>query len=131
MRETFSEDIKQYHSEEILMILYILSSDLSTYSDSTLISFTEDIEGRIDVLFEANFLNSLTHFLPINSDFMGEFIELKNLVTILYSSEWYKKLKNNSNENIINIKKLAFSILKKLKIEYIEPLKYSDENLKI
>ena len=117
------EKIIKYHIEEIKLILFILSTDLSDYDEDTLILFTEAIEGRIDVLFSFDFISDLNENLKINKDITDKFEILRRKVIKIYSKQWHEKLKKN-NEDIIEIRQLAKVILKLSDINYIEPLNY-------
>jgi hypothetical protein len=130
MALTTKEEIKRFHYEEILLILFICSSDLSYYDDSDLIDFAELIEGRADILFEPSYLQKYSDYFEINSDTLEDFSELRGLIMNLYGSQWHTRISEN-NSDWVEIKILARTILNKLKITYIEPKKYIDDYLEI
>ena len=123
--------MEKYYFEEIILILLILKSDLSTYSYDDLMSFNECIEGRIEVLFTKDFLLSLNEVYVFNSVIIDVFEKLKNDVIILYESQWFKKLAETSPE-IVSIRLHASMILAELKISDKEdPKKFSETHLNI
>jgi hypothetical protein len=51
---TTEQKIRRYHSEETKLILFICSTDLSDWNEEESGGFAEDIEVRVEVLFEAD-----------------------------------------------------------------------------
>jgi hypothetical protein len=122
--------VEQYHYEEIVHILLILTSDLSKYNEDDLVAFSESIEGRIDILFTKEFLSTLDKTFGFTDEIINQLIIFKKKVTDLYESQWHNKFKT-FKENYSDIRLLASEILKALEIEYIDPKRFSDEHLKI
>jgi hypothetical protein len=131
MTKSKNDKIKKYHFEEIVLILLVLASDLSRYDEDIISSFSEDIEGRIEVLFTKDFLSSLSDDFGISEVIILELEKLKNLVIGLYGSQWVKKKLINSNEETTIIKVSASHILDKLKIEKHDPKEFSEKHLNI
>lgn len=125
-----NDKIERYHFEEIVLILLILASDLSNYVGDDLESFSESIEGRIEVLFTRDFLSSFNKDYGINDKMTFELEELKNQVIKLYESQWIKKM-IGSNQEISLIRLKASKILNELKIKNNDPKKFSEEHLNI
>ena len=125
-----AQELKRFHLDEIRLILFICASDLSNYADNELVSFSEDIEGRIDVLFESTFLHSITDFINIDNDTIQDFQKLRNTLTNLYSNQWHNKMRDNKT-HWFNVRILSLDILQKLRLEYIEPLTFVKNNLDI
>jgi len=130
MKKMKNDKIERYHFEEIVLILLILASDLSKYVEDDLESFSESIEGRIEVLFTKDFLSSFNEYYGINDKIAFELEELKNHVIKLYASQWIKKL-ISSNKEIAFIRLNASKILNELKIRNKDPKKFSEEHLNI
>ena len=126
---TTEEKIKRYHSEEILLILFICYTDLSCYTDVELVGFTEAIEGRIEVLFESDYLLGLEDHFQITSDILRNFKSLKEFLTSLYSSRWSQKMKDKLIWSKANT--LSCELLKKLNIDWIEPKEFIENHLDI
>lgn len=124
------DKIMEYHSKEIIYILLILSSNLSFYNNDELIALSEDIEGRIEVLFEENNLIEFKNLLPIKDIDIEIFKEIKEKTMSLYKPQWYKALIINSKK-IKEIRELSKNLLNRLSISYVEPFEYSDKNLNI
>jgi hypothetical protein len=125
-----NENIEKYHFEEIILILLILASDLSDYDENDLVLFSEDIENRIEVLFNKDFLNSLDKKYGLTDSNILHLEELKLYVVNLYESNWIKKLVSLSFETDL-IKKNAINILKEMQIQYCEPNKFAEDHLNI
>ena len=125
-----NDKIERYHFEEIVLILLILASDLSNYVGDDLESFSESIEGRIEVLFTRDFLSSFNKDYGINDKMTFELEELKNQVIKLYESQWIKKM-IGSNQEISLIRLKASKILNELKIKNNDPKKFSEGHLNI
>ncbi|MES2588050.1 MAG: hypothetical protein V4622_03660 [Bacteroidota bacterium] len=122
--------IEKYHFEEIVYILFILSSDLSMYEEDDLLNFAEDIEGTIEVLFKKDYLITLNKKFGFSPEMMSELEDLKFDVINLYESQWFIKLKEKTPQ-IEEIRFKALQILKKMKIKSDDPLKFSDGHLNI
>jgi len=123
------QEILQFHYEELIYILMILSSDLKKYKEEELIIFAEAIT-RLETLSDIKFLKKLKLINPnFNEEIIKKVINLKKILSEIYTGQWYKKLKNN---NIIN-KAFAVSkkILEELKEEYVEPIEYSRKNMEV
>src|SRR5688572_8528485 len=120
------EKIKKFHYEEILLILYICSTDLSEYDDDDLVIFTEDIEGRVEVLFEPDFLRELAPFLYVNDQILSDFKQLRDILVGLYESQWHRKLRESELNN--NLRAIAEKILNTLNVDYVEPNTFKDNN---
>lgn len=123
--------IAKYHYEEIVLILLILSSDLSMYEEEDLVSFTEAIEGRIGILFEKEFLKSYEKKWDVMSPLIEDFEILRLKTEALFSPQWHIKLKAASDSNIDEIKGIATRVLKGLGVEYVEPKSYSETHLDV
>jgi len=126
---TSEQKIKRYHSKEIMLILFICSTDLSNYNDEDLVCFAEAIEGRIEVLFEPAYLLSLTDRLAITPSILKDFQSLKQYLTSLYASRWSRKMKDDAVWEKSNV--LSSGLLKKLNIDWIEPNEFIENHLKI
>lgn len=124
------DKIYKYHFEEIVFILLILASELSKYNKDELDSFNEAIEGRIEVLFNRDFLLNLGEKYGITDNVISELEDLKELVVSLYESQWMKKLLRKTKQ-IEMIRSIANGILKTLRIESTDPKRFSDEHLTI
>jgi hypothetical protein len=124
------QEIKRHHFDEIRLILFICVSDLTNYSDNELVSFAEDIEGRIEVLFEPTFLHSISDFIQIDNDTIQDFQNLRNTLTNLYSNQWHNKMRDDKT-HWFKVRHLSLDILQKLKLDYIEPLTFVRNNLDI
>ncbi|GAB2616841.1 hypothetical protein GCM10027035_11500 [Emticicia sediminis] len=124
------EKIKRYNFDEIRLILFICTTDLTDYSDENLVCFVEAIEGRVEVLFEPTFLFSISELLKIDNSSILNFHSLKISLQNLYSPQWHKKMKED-NINWLNIRKLAIHILQEQELNYIEPLIFLDKNLEV
>ncbi|HVU56936.1 MAG TPA: hypothetical protein VHD83_17865 [Puia sp.] len=123
------ERYKKYHYEEILLILFICSSNLNQYSEEDLVDFSEDIEGRIEDLFEPEFLKSLDGFIETDESIIRDFNELKVRLINMYDSEWHEKLRDSAiNKDLTT---MAAHILNKLEVSYIEPKLFKEEYLNI
>lgn len=109
-------------------MLYILSSDLSTYDEDKVVNFVDNLEGDIELLLEPDFLASLNQFLEVEVQTIQRFVELKDKVVSLYAPQWHNKL-TEDNDTIKGIRNLAKTILKELHIDYIEPVTYMDNHL--
>ena len=120
--------IKRYHSDEIRLMLFICATDLTDYNRDDLIIFTECIEGRIEVLWTTEYLNSIHEFIYVGNLAMKKFLELKTILQGQYSSQWHKKMTSSSWTDII---KLSHEILGLLKLEYQEPISFMDNNLEV
>ncbi|GGD36417.1 hypothetical protein [Flavobacterium orientale] len=125
-----AQKIKKYHSDEIRLILFICATDLTKYSDDELVNFTEDIEGRIEVLFEPTFLSSISDYIQIDKGIIKDFHKLRNTLTNLYSSQWHKKMKDNKTY-WFKVNNLSLDILQKLRLNYIEPLTFIENNFEV
>ncbi|MBC8882563.1 hypothetical protein H9X57_01570 [Flavobacterium piscinae] len=125
-----NKKLEKYHFEEIVLILLILATDLSNYDENNLELFGEDIEGRIESLFTKEFLNSLDKKYGFDDKIIFKLEELKLIVINLYESNWIKKL-TYTNIEIDKIKIKSISILKDLKISYVEPEKFAESHLNI
>lgn len=130
MEEDRNEKILRYHYEEIVLILIILAYDLKKYSDDDLSSFSEAIEGRVEVLFRAEFLSKLEAKNYIPEGLISKFEDLKNNIVRFYESGWMKKLLKQ-DKPILAVKRKALEILIELKIEENDANKYSDSHLNI
>lgn len=131
MKSDKMSKIEKYHVEEIILILLILSSDLSKYHDDELSSFSEDIEGRIEVLFTKDFLQSLNKKIALTEDIVSELENLKALVINLYESQWIKKLIEPSNRKVELIRLKAHQVLDDLNITYTDPKEFAEEHLDV
>lgn len=121
------EKIINYHKEEIIYILLILSEDLHLYKEDDLVSFTEAIEGRIDELFQKENIIYFLKEYKINDNVIQEIENLKNKVINLYAPQWRNKLA--SEEEMRDIKTLVTQILETLNIPKIKPLQYLENHL--
>lgn len=121
------EKIINYHKEEIIYILLILSDDLFLYDKDDLVNFTEAIEGRIDELFQRENIIYFLKEYEINDKVIEEIEKLKNKVIYLYSPQWRDKLANE--EEMQDIKKLSTKILEILNIPKVKPLQYLENHL--
>jgi hypothetical protein len=123
------QKVKLYHSEEIMLILFICSTDLSNYKKEDLVCFAEDIEGRVDVLFAPDFLQTLSDRFIITQDTLKDFEHLKDLLVSLYSSSWHKKMQDRTIWGEVN--QLSSNLLRKQNITWVEPNEYKDTHLEI
>lgn len=124
------EKIENFHFDEIVLILLILTSDLSKYDQDLLSTFDECIEGRIEVLFTKDFLFSLNKDYGISDSIVNDLVELEILVTNLYESGWFSKLaKPNHKPDVI--KQYATKVLDELNIRERDPKKFLDEHFEI
>jgi hypothetical protein len=130
MDDLKEEKLKRYESEEIKLILFICSTNLYSYPIKEIVSFTECIEGRVEILLTEDKLISLENYLPTSSNDRMDLFLLKQKLIQLYSSQWHTKLKNNTLD-WIEIQTLAKRILLNLKISYIKPEIYMQSNLNI
>jgi len=128
MNLTTNEKELRYKSKVVLLMLYILSSDLSTYDEDEVVNFVDNLEGDIEFYFEPDFLASLNQFLEVEVQTIQRFVELKDKVVSLYAPQWHNKL-TEDNDTIKGIRNLAKTILKELHIDYIEPVTYMDNHL--
>ena len=126
---TTEQKIRRYHSEEIMLILFICSTDLSNYDDGELEGFAENIEGRVEVLFEADYLLSLKDHFKITSDILNDFKVLQGFLINLYASGWRNKMKDIAIWGKANI--LGQALLQKLSIDWTEPKRFIKNNLEI
>lgn len=125
-----NEKIEKYHFEEIIFILLILTSELSKYDEEDLMSFSESIEGRVEVLFTKNFLSTLNKSFGITPNIISDLEKLKKSVIKLYEPQWIKKLLG-INQEIAAIRLSASQILDSLKINKTDPKKFSEKHLNI
>ncbi len=102
MEENKKQKIEKYHFEEIIYILLILSSNLSTYDEDELVNFTEDIEGRVDELFSKDFFLNLNKIYGIDDIIIKYLEEIKEIITAMYEPQWHTKLKEKSNISLQN-----------------------------
>jgi len=123
------QKIKRYHSEEIMLILFICSTDFSNYKKEDLVCFAEDIEGRVDVLFATDFLQSLSDRFMITPDTLKDFEHLKDLLVNLYSSRWHKKMQDRTIWGEVN--QSSSNLLRKLNITWVEPNVYRGTHLEV
>lgn len=130
MNSANNDMLDRYHYEEILLILFICSSDLSSYNYNHLVFFAESIEGRVDVLFKTDYLESLSSLLITNKEILADFEELRNRLINMYSKQWHNKLREG-NEGRIETQKLAQKILKSINVVYIEPLTFAENHLNL
>lgn len=112
-----------------MLILFICSTDLTDYIDEDLIGFAEVIEGRVEVLFESDYLISLNENFQITSDILLDFKLLQEFLTSLYESRWSNKMKDKVIWVKANI--LARGLLNKLKIDWIKPGKFVENHLNV
>ena len=129
MKSNNAGKMASYHYEEILLILFICSSDMAPYNDRDLILFAEDIEGRIEVLFDPDFLKSLNKF-KVDEDVLYDFGKLRDLLVAMYESQWHKKM-NNNNLDWQQARLLAQNILCQLNVEYVEPVFFAEHHLNL
>ena len=127
---TSEQKIKGFNVEEIMLILFICSTDLSSYNDDDLVCFAEDIEGRIEVLFDKEYLLTLREKLKITSDTIQDFQSLKKLLQSYYSSKWHNKMKDKENY-WHDVNALGKSLLKELDIKWTEPNRFKETHLNI
>jgi hypothetical protein len=119
------EKMKRFHSEEIMLILFICAADLSNYDDNYLVDFAEAIEGRADVLFERSYLQGMQDYFQLNDAILEDFQELNDILISFYAPSWRKKMKDSENYwGDVNI--LANKLLKELSIKWVEPLTFID-----
>ncbi len=120
--------ITRFHTEEILLILFICSTDLSDYAEEDLVIFSECIEGRVEVLFDEDFLErtEIQNFLKLTSETMIHFKQLQEFLISLYSSEWSRKMKER--KIWVNANKSANQILKELGLVYVEPIIFMSDD---
>ncbi|MEI6950846.1 hypothetical protein V9K67_26940 [Paraflavisolibacter sp. H34] len=123
------QKIKRYHSEEIMLILFICSADLSDYKKEDLVNFSEAIEGRIEVLFEPSFLLGLSDHLEITPEVLEDFQRLRELLISFYSSSWHKKMQEKAIWG--KVSDLSSGLLKRLNIDWVEPNKFIDNHLEV
>lgn len=122
--------IEKYHFEEIVLILLILGADLSNCLENDLESFSECVEGRIEILFTKEFLGSLHPNYGINDSIIFELEKIRDSTLNLYESKWFTKL-IKSNQKIEEIRKSASKILGVLNISENDPKRFSEEHLNI
>lgn len=120
--------IKKYHSDEIKLILFLSQTDLSKYDREDLKIFAECIEGRIEVLFEPNYLNTIQDFLPINEKIKAKIGDLRKEIQNLYSGQWYLKMASQEWRNLFKQSNLISS---NLKLEYQDPMEFMTNNFEI
>ena len=125
-----AQKIKRFHFDEIRLILFICATDLTKYADEELVNFTEAIEGRIETLFEPTFLSSISDFIQIDKDIIKDFQKLRNTLTNLYLSQCQKKM-NDNKTYWFTVRLLSLDILQKVRLDYIEPLTFLENNLEI
>ncbi len=118
--------IKRYHSNEIKLILFICATKLNNYDTDDLKIFAECIEGRIEVLFESQFLKSIETFIKVNNKEIEKLKNLKTNIQELYSSQWFTKMNSNNWTDIIE---KSNEILEQIGIEYQEPLSFMENSL--
>lgn len=123
------QEIKRYHSEEIMLILFICSTDLTNYDDDDLVCFAEDIEGRAEVLFNREYLLPLADLFQITPEILNDFQSLKEFLTNLYASSWHRKMKDKAVWGKANV--LSSRLLEKLNIDWIEPNRFKETHLDI
>ncbi|GAB2832541.1 hypothetical protein GCM10027043_38620 [Ferruginibacter profundus] len=112
-----------------MLILFICSTDLSDYTEGELEGFAEDIEGRVEVLFESDYLLSLKDHFQITKDILNDFKMLQEFLMSLYKGEWRNKMKDKVIWAKPNI--LGKDLLGKLKIDWVEPIKFIENHLNI
>jgi hypothetical protein len=126
---TTEQKIKRFHFEEIMLILFICSADLSNYDHNDLVCFAEDIEGRVEVLFEKEYLLGFTDRFQITPDILNDFQSLKEFLTSLYASSWHRKMKDKAVWAKANV--LSSELLKKLNVGWVEPNAFKETHLDI
>ncbi|MBX7155021.1 MAG: hypothetical protein K1X91_08650 [Bacteriodetes bacterium] len=119
-----------YYFNYTILILLILSTNLTQYQYDEIENFGEVIENYIEVLFNREFLYNNPSIINIDEVLMSKFVALKLSVILLYSPEWTIKLKLNSIQ-VEEIRTKARNILEELQIEYIEPLKFARQFISI
>ena len=120
----------KFHYEEIVFILMILATDLRGYIDGDLKNFAEAIH-RIDTLSEPDFLKKLSSLNPnIDDNLSSKILELQNTISKLYSGNWYKTL-TSEHEIIKRSRDLSKELLGELSEIYVEPIRYSEENMDV
>jgi len=126
----FTKDkIQKFHFDEIQLILFIGATDLSKYDDDNLISFTECIEGRIEVLLQPEYIKSLNKLIFIEDEIIEVFKKLADNYIKIYSKQWHKKMRNLNDWSTVH--SLSIEILQKLNIKYQEPQHFMDNNFDI
>ncbi|MFN8367652.1 MAG: hypothetical protein U0Y96_10515 [Candidatus Kapaibacterium sp.] len=120
--------IEQQDFNQILYILLILITDLSKYSRDHISNFNEAIEGYIELYFSREFLVDFDDSYCITEEIIIDLEDLMKRVTSLYDSDWMKKLQEK-NEQLDHIRYIASKVLKILKVEYVDPIKFSDDHL--
>ena len=125
---TTKQKIKRFHIEEIKLILFICSTELSSYTNEDLVCFVEDIEGRIEILFDEEYLLALVKNLKLTPHTIQDFQTLKKLLQSYYSSQWHNKMKNKADYwEEVNV--LGKSLLRNLDIKWIEPNTFKQAHL--
>jgi len=122
--------ILKFHYEELIYVLMILSTNLKYYSEEDLKCFSEAIH-RLDTLSESEFLKELRLINPkIDDETILNVFDLHTTISKLYSGPLYNKLTEESSvlERSILLSK---KILNKLDQEYIEPIKYAENNMDV
>lgn len=118
----------KYHSNEILWILYVCASDLNVNIDEDAVAFAEEIEGRPEILFQPEFLVSITDNLNINESIINKLGQLSSLIRSLYSPQWHKLLQQESVQRN-EIRTLAKEIIEDLNVKYVDPFHFGNNHL--
>ena len=108
------------------LLLFISVTDFDDYSENETIYFAEHIEENIDLIGIETIKSYFKEF-EFDNEIQIHIHNLNEQFEKIFSSSWNLKMKSSNNE-WNDIKATAFIILNKLHIEYIEPLKFSDEN---
>lgn len=130
MKDDERSKIEKFHFDEIILILLILTTDLSKYDREDLSIFNEAIEGRIEVLFEPDFLLALDEKFGIKNELISVFENLRTLVVALYESQWTLKLATKDPE-IEKIKFIASRLMGDLNLIYIEPVRFMEDHFEV
>ena len=118
----------KYHSNEILWILYVCASDLNVKIEEDAVAFAEEIEGRPEILFQTEFLVSITDYLYINESIINKLGQLSSLIRSLYSPQWHKLLQQESVQRN-EIRTLAKEIIEDLNVKYVDPFHFGNNHL--
>lgn len=122
--------IEKFHSEEIILILLILSSDLSGYDESDLVCFAECIEGRIDLLFDRQYIDQMEVDRGFTPSLIRDLEYISRKTVALYDPQWHLKLRGTYDE-MNQLRRMATKALTDLDIEYMEPKSFIDTHLDI
>jgi hypothetical protein len=121
--------IREYHLNELKLLLFIPMTNLDIYAEDTLIGFAEAMEGSIHLLRIESIANYFEK-VEYDEELRNQIIRFTDQLVRILSSSWHTKM-NSENIEWTEIGKVASDIAIRLEIQYNEPSKFIDDNFKV